>query len=126
MRGQEPAVLPAGLLNRRHRETQATRMPTIEFEGAGLGGDKIVEEPEGGELLDICDRVFAPVAFSCRSATCGTCHIEIVRGAELLEEPNEEERELLELLRGPPTGRLACQARVRPGDGYIHIRPVLP
>jgi ferredoxin len=101
-------------------------MPTIEFEGAGLGGDKLVEVPEGGELLDICDRVFAPVAFSCRSATCGTCHIEVVQGAELLEPPNDEERELLELIRGPASGRLACQARVRPGAGYLHIRPVLP
>lgn len=101
-------------------------MPTIEFEGAGLGGDKLVEVPEGGDLLDICDRVFAPVAFSCRSATCGTCHIEVVQGIEYLEEPNEEEQELLDLIDGPPNARLACQARIKPGDGYIHIRPVLP
>lgn len=101
-------------------------MPTIEFEGAGLGGDKLVEVPEGGDLLDVCDRVLAPVAFSCRSATCGTCHIEVVCGGEYLEEPNGEEQELLDLLGGPSNGRLACQARVRPGDGYIHIRPVLP
>ena len=101
-------------------------MPTIEFEGAGLGGDKIVEEPAGGELLDICDHHFAPIAFSCRSASCATCHIEVVEGGELLEPPQAEEKELLDLLRGPSTGRLACQARVKPGPGYVRIRPVLP
>ncbi len=101
-------------------------MPTIEFEGAGLGGDKIVEVPDGGDLLDICDEVFAPVAFSCRSASCGTCYVEIVKGAELLEPPNEEEQDLLEVLTGPATARLACQARVKKGEGYIHIRPIEP
>ena len=101
-------------------------MPTIEFEGAGLGGDKTVEVPDGGDLLDICDEVLAPVAFSCRSATCATCYIEVVEGSELLEPPSDEEQELLELLTGPKTGRLACQARVRAGVGMIRIRPVLP
>ncbi len=101
-------------------------MPTIEFEGAGLGGDKIVEVPEGGDLLDICDHHFAPIAFSCRSASCATCHVEIVEGDALLEPAGEEEQDLLDLLRGPKTGRLACQARIVSGPGYVRIRPVLP
>jgi ferredoxin len=101
-------------------------MPTIEFEGAGLGGDKIVEVPEGGDLLDICDHYFAPIAFSCRSASCATCHIEVVEGGALLEPAAEEEQDLLDLLRGPETGRLACQARIKPGPGFVRIRPVLP
>lgn len=101
-------------------------MPTIEFEGAGLGGDKIVEVPDGGDLLDICDHHFAPIAFSCRSASCATCHIDVVEGGSMLEPPREEEQDLLDLLRGPESGRLACQARVRPGPGYVRIRPVLP
>lgn len=99
-------------------------MPTIEFEGAGLAGDKTAEAPDGGDLLDICDDVLAPIAFSCRSASCGTCHIEILEGAELLEEPNDEEEDLLDLLDGPEHSRLACQAQVKPGPGLIRIRPV--
>ncbi len=99
-------------------------MPTIEFEGAGLAGDKIAEAPEGGDLVDICDRVLAPIPFSCRSASCGTCHILILEGSELLSPPSEDEADLLDLLDGPENSRLACQARVKPGPGLIRIRPV--
>ena len=99
-------------------------MPTIEFEGAGLAGDKTAEVPEGGDLLDICDRVLAPVAFSCRSASCGTCHIQVLEGADLLEPPGEDEEDLLDLLDGPKNDRLACQAVVKPGPGLIRIKPV--
>lgn len=99
-------------------------MPTIEFEGIGMAGSKMAEVPDGGDLLSICDDVLAPVAFSCRSASCGTCHIVILEGAELLEKPNEEEEDLLDLLDGPQNSRLACQARVKPGKGLIRIRAV--
>lgn len=99
-------------------------MPIIEFEGTGHASGKVIDVPEGGDLLDICDRVLAPIAFSCRSASCGTCHIEVPEGDELLDRPGEEEADLLDLLPGPPTSRLACQAQVRPGPGLIRIRPV--
>jgi ferredoxin len=104
----------------------APAMPTIEFEGAGIASDKLVDVPEGGDLVDICDRILAPVAFSCRSASCGTCHIRVLEGAALLEPPNEAEADLLDLLDGPADSRLACQARVRPGPGKLRVRPVTP
>lgn len=100
-------------------------MPTIEFEGSAIGEGKTVEEPEGGPLLDICDEHYAPVAFSCRSASCATCHVQILQGGHLLEPPEPEERELLELIDAPPDSRLACQARVRPGPGLLRLRPLL-
>lgn len=100
-------------------------MPSIEFEGVGLARDKKAEAPEGGDLLHICDQVLAPIAFSCRSASCGTCHIEVVEGAELLEAPSEEEEDLLDLIDGGPNSRLACQAQIKAGAGLIRIRPVL-
>jgi ferredoxin len=99
-------------------------MPTIEFEGAGMAGEKTAEAPNGGGLLEICDDVLAPVAFSCRSASCGTCHIQVLEGAELLEPPGEDEEDLLDLLVAVEGGRLACQAKVKPGPGLIRIRPV--
>lgn len=99
-------------------------MPTIEFEAIGLFSEKLVEVPEGGELVEICDQVLAPIPFSCRSASCGTCHIQVLEGGELLEAPDEAEADLLDLLDGPPDTRLACQARVKPGPGFIRIRPI--
>lgn len=99
-------------------------VPTIVFEANSIGRQKRVEAPDGGELVDLCDQVLAPVPFSCRSATCGTCQIEVLEGAELLEDPNPAERELLTVLRGSDNDRLCCQARVKSGPGVLRVRPV--
>jgi ferredoxin len=80
------------------------------------------EVPEGGPLIDVCDALTAPVPFSCRSATCATCLVEIVSGLELLEPPGAAETELLEILGEPPERRLACQARLRSDSGLVQIR----
>jgi 2Fe-2S ferredoxin len=100
-------------------------VPTIEFCASAVGATKRVEAPEGGELVDICDHYLAPIPFSCRSASCGTCHIEVLEGADCFEPPNADEAALLELLGGEGPHRLACQARVRAGDGLVRVRPVL-
>lgn len=98
-------------------------MPKVEFVGNGFGGTKTVDAFEGGELVDICDLHFAPVPFSCRSASCGTCHIDVLEGAEHFEPASPVEQELIDLLGG--SGRLACQARLRPGPGFVRLRSVL-
>jgi ferredoxin len=97
-------------------------LPTIEFLGNGFGAPKTVEAPEGGALVDLCDEHFAPVPFSCRSASCGTCHTEVLTGIELFTPAEPEEQELLDLLGGGETSRLACQAHVRPGPGLIRLK----
>ncbi len=98
-------------------------MPRVEF--VDNDADKVlsVEVPEGGALIDICDAVLAPVAFSCRSATCATCQVEIETGGELLEAPGVAERELLAVLGEPENVRLACRALVRRGDGVVRLKP---
>ena len=99
-------------------------MALLVFVANRFGGEKRIDVPEGGEIVDICDQHFAPIPFSCRSASCGTCQVEVLEGEELLEPPNEAERDLLPLLGGK--GRLACQARVRPNvPGVIRLRSVL-
>jgi 2Fe-2S ferredoxin len=100
-------------------------VPTIEFLATAVGRRKHVEAPDGGELLDICDEVLAPVPFSCRSATCGTCHVEVLAGHEFLEPPGPDELELLSILGDTETHRLACQVRLRPGAGLVQLRAVL-
>lgn len=98
-------------------------MPKIEFVGNGFGNSKTVDVGEGGDLVDICDHYFAPIPFSCRSASCGTCHIDVLEGAECFEPPGPAEQELVDLLGGK--GRLACQARIKPGPGFVRVRSVL-
>jgi ferredoxin len=100
-------------------------VPRIEINGNVHGKCKTLEVDAGGELLDLCDEYFAPIPFSCRSASCGTCHVEVLEGAEHFEPASPEEQDLLGVLRGPATSRLACQARVKAGPGLIRLRSLL-
>ncbi len=97
-------------------------MPKIEFLASLAGSAKQADAPDGGVLLEICDEALAPIPFSCRSASCATCHIEVLEGAELLEPPLDAEQDLLDIIGGPPNSRLACQAIVKPGAGLIRLR----
>jgi len=99
-------------------------VPKIEFLASRAGAAKVIDEPEGGDLLDMCDAHLAPVPFSCRSASCATCEIHVVEGIEHFEAPNFEEADLLQILGNRKNHRIACQARLRPGNGVVRIRPV--
>lgn len=97
-------------------------MPKIEFLASVAGSAKEADAPNGGPLLEICDGALAPIPFSCRSASCATCHVEVLAGTELLEPPDEPEQDLLDIMGGPDGSRLACQVIVKPGPGLIRIR----
>jgi ferredoxin len=99
-------------------------VPRLEFLASPAGSAKTVEAPAGGALVDLCDHHLAPIPFSCRSATCATCQVEIVAGGELLEPPEAAEQDLLDIIGGPSGSRLACQAVVKPGPGLIRLRSV--
>jgi ferredoxin len=95
-------------------------MATVEFLESPLG--PALQTEGSGRLLDLCDDAGAPVGFSCRSARCCTCRVEVLAGADLLEPPSEEERETLRLRGSLPRHRLACQAVVRPTSGALRVR----
>jgi ferredoxin len=97
-------------------------VPRIEFLSSPAGSAREADAPSGGPLLDICDEALAPIPFSCRSASCATCHIEVLEGGALLEPPDDAEQDLLDVVGGPEGSRLACQAIVKPGPGLIRIR----
>jgi ferredoxin len=85
----------------------------------------VVDAPEGGSLADLCDAVDAPIPFSCRSANCGTCRIEVLEGADLLLPPQDDELDVLDIFMvAPPKFRLACQSQMLPGLGTLRIRAV--
>ncbi len=98
-------------------------MPAIEILRSEHG-PAVTLEVDGGRLLDACDDARAPIAFSCRSASCGTCRVTVLAGAELLEPPANDELEVLTIFAAEPTERLACSAIVRPGPGLIRLGPV--
>jgi ferredoxin len=100
-------------------------MPLVVFESAETGTATVeVDAPEGARLVDLCDERTAPVPFSCRSASCGTCRVDVLEGGDLLEPPRDEELDVLDIFGDDPgRRRLACQARVRPGGGRVRVRP---
>ena len=98
-------------------------MPEITFESSDGSQKKTVNAPDGGSLADLCDDSAAPIPFSCRSASCATCHIEVIEGAEALLPPEPEELDVLDAVCSKaPKFRLACCAKLRAGPGKVIVR----
>lgn len=101
-------------------------MPRVVFlgpEGETGGESREVDAPAGGALVDLCDTSNAPIPFSCRSASCGTCRIVVLEGAHLLAEAEDEELQVLDAFgQTPPDRRLCCQAKALAGAGIIRVR----
>lgn len=95
-------------------------MPTVELV---LPSERVFAVETVGEerLLDVCDAAQAPVPFSCRAATCGTCGVWVEQGEHLLDPPEVKEAELRAKL-GQDGRRFACAIRVRSGRGVIRLR----
>jgi ferredoxin len=100
-------------------------VPRVVFESTDASAPTVAAEaPDGARLVDLCDETNASVPFSCRSSSCGTCRVDVLEGAELLEPPRDEELDVLDIFGDDPARRrLACQARVRPGAGTVRVRP---
>ena len=65
--------------------------------------------PDGQQIATACET--AGIPFSCNSGVCGTCQIEILGGAENLNELNREENELAQ----DRNHRLGCQCKILGG-----------
>lgn len=72
---------------------------------------------DGAAIMEACDAAGAPIQFCCRSASCGTCRVEVLRGGDQLVPAGPDELLLLAVFDADPTRvRLACQLHVRAGD----------
>lgn len=82
-----------------------------------------IDAPDGAALVDLCDEFDAPIPFSCRSASCGTCRIHVVEGAEDLLPAAEDELDLLDVFnQKPPLVRLTCQAKLGPSATRVRVK----
>ncbi len=93
-------------------------MPRIDV----VGASSVVEA--SGSLLDACDEARSPVEFSCRSGTCGSCRVDVIEGARLLDDAGDDERRVLGEMGAAPTHRLACRVIVRDLRGTLRLLPV--
>lgn len=77
----------------------------------------------GDSLLDAGEAAGVEMEAGCFNCSCGTCVVEVVRGLASLDPPGPEELEVLDQWnRDPEKHRLACTARLLPGDGEVVIR----
>jgi ferredoxin len=95
-------------------------MPIVEFIASEAGPAMRAETT--GRLVDACDDLRAPVLFSCRSANCAACRVDVLEGAELLEPAHEDELAVLTRYGAKPGQRLACQAVVLDLPGRVRLR----
>ena len=71
-------------------------------------------------LRDACDEAAAPVPFSCRSTSCGTCRVDVIAGIELLDEAGEEERAVLSIFGDDVRPWLSAGGQTK--DEYAKLR----
>ena len=83
-----------------------------------LPEDLLVQAPKGTPLQAIADAAGADITFGCRSGSCGTCRIRVLKGLQHCSAPTPEERDFLLALDAPEEHRLACQVRV---DGDLEL-----
>ena len=104
----------AGERNTQDGAVQVTFLP-IDCTVEGKLGDSILETAEANrvELEHACHG----------AAVCGTCHVIVREGADLLSEQEDEEWDGLDNAKGvTPNSRLSCQARlVKPGRVVLEV-----
>jgi ferredoxin len=86
-----------------------------------------IDLPVGSRIVDVCDdNPRSEVPFSCRSASCGTCRVQVVEGANAFPRPEADEEGVLEIFAEGPDVRLACQLRIVRDVPRIVLRVVEP
>ena len=89
-------------------------MATVRFVSEGLE----VDIESGVSLIELADEVDCDITFGCKSGTCGTCRIRVVKGAENLTPMQADEREFLLGFGAHADERLGCQVTIN-GDCSI-------
>ena len=98
-------------------------MAKVIFESSDGKRSVTVEAAGSVALADLCDDHEAPIPFSCRSASCGTCHIEVLEGQDALDAPGDEELDVLDAIgSAAPRFRLCCQAKTKDSPATIRVK----
>ncbi|MGM0552669.1 MAG: ISC system 2Fe-2S type ferredoxin [Pseudomonadota bacterium] len=87
--------------------------------------------PEGASIearsgISICDLALQngiEIEHACeKSCACTTCHVYVREGFDSLEEPSEDEEDMLDKAWGlEPDSRLSCQAIVADADLVVEL-----
>ncbi len=80
------------------------------------GSEQAAEVDVGTTIVGGTSRFKRPIATGCSEASCGTCRVEVLEGAEGIAEQSARERATLKENGFPTTMRLACRAELVKGD----------
>ena len=97
-------------------------MAKITFRGVGLTWE--ANASVGQSILEAAQKSEVPEGYACGGVcACSTCHVYVVRGADLLTEMEDEENDILDkAFDVRATSRLGCQSKiVREGDIEVEI-----
>jgi 2Fe-2S ferredoxin len=98
-------------------------MTTVRFEPSGFE----VEVTPRTRLVDVTDDYpAAEVPYSCRSASCGTCRVEVLEGMEGLGVPEDDEQDVLDIFGNEENVRLCCQIELVADVPRLVLRVVDP
>lgn len=78
--------------------------------------------PVGSTILQAAQSIDAPEGSACGGVCgCSTCHIYVVKGANLLSEMEDEENDILDkAFDVRSSSRLGCQAKIEK-DGEVEV-----
>lgn len=81
-----------------------------------------VEVPVGASLLEAAQKVDAPEGYACGGVcACSTCHVYVLKGADLLSDKEDEEEDILDkAFDVRASSRLGCQSKIEK-DGEIEV-----
>ena len=75
-----------------------------------------VSAKKGDSLVLASGRGASPIATGCADSTCGTCHVEVLAGADMLSPEDDAERATKAENKIPEANRLGCRTEVL-GEG---------
>lgn len=88
-------------------------MPEFEVDFGPDAKKPPVKLPGGKELAEILTVKNSPILFGCRTGICGTCLSKVTVKNGTLPPPDEDEKDVLEILcPNEPKARLACRIRL--------------
>lgn len=78
--------------------------------------------PRGFSVLEAAMEFHVPIYHTCGgNASCSTCRVKVLRGAENLSSMEEAEKQVLEAFDLPAPYRLGCQALLMQGEIEVEI-----
>jgi ferredoxin len=80
------------------------------------GDEQTVTTYAGSTILGASGQLRHPIASGCSDNSCGTCHVEILEGADNLSEPSNREKSTLKQSNHPAGQRLACRTEILHGS----------